>query len=139
MEQVALVPKKTKFRKHQRRRLRGKAVGGSTLRLGEYGLQSLDCAYLSTNQVEAARKALAHYFKRGGKIWVRVFADKIETARAAETRMGGGKGAPVRFVAPVKRGHIIFEVAGVTEQEAKEALRLASFKLPVATRVVSKS
>lgn len=136
---MALVPKKTKFRKHQRGRLRGRAVGGATLMHGEFGLQSLDCAYLTTNQVEAARKALAHYFKRSGKIWLRVFADKIFTAKAAETRMGGGKGAPARFVAPVKRGHIIFEVAGVTAQEAKEALRLASFKLPVATRVVSKS
>ncbi|MDD5593287.1 MAG: 50S ribosomal protein L16 [Candidatus Margulisbacteria bacterium] len=134
-----MVPKKTKFRKHQRGRLRGRATGGATLMFGEYGLQSLDCGYLTTNQVEAARKSLAHFFKRGGKIWLRVFADKIETARAAETRMGGGKGAPVRFVAPVKRGHIIFEVAGVTAEEAKEALRLASFKLPLATRLVAKA
>jgi large subunit ribosomal protein L16 len=106
---------------------------------GEFGLQSLDCGYLTTNQVESARKALAHYFKRGGKIWLRVFADKIFTARAAETRMGGGKGAPAKFVAPVKRGHIILEVAGVTLDEAKEALRLASFKLPLTTRMVIKS
>lgn len=136
---MALVPKKTKFRKHQRGRLRGQAAGGAQLGFGEFGLQAMECAYLTTNQVEAARKALAHYFKRGGKIWLRVFADKIVTARAAETRMGGGKGAPVRFVAPVKRGHIIFEVAGVTKDEAAAALRLASFKLPVETRMVSKA
>jgi large subunit ribosomal protein L16 len=136
---VALVPKKTKFRKHQRGRLRGQATGGATLTFGEFGLQSLECGYLTTNQVEAARKSLAHFFKRGGKIWLRVFADKIETQRAAETRMGGGKGAPVRFVAPVKRGHIIFEVAGVTALEAKDALRLAAFKLPLMTRMVTKS
>ena len=136
---MALVPKKTKFRKHQRRRLRGRATGGATLMFGEYGLQSLECGYLTTNQVEAARKSLAHFFKRGGKIWLRVFADKIQTARAAETRMGGGKGAPVRFVAPVKRGHVVFEVAGVTAAEASDALRLAAYKLPLATRIVSKS
>jgi large subunit ribosomal protein L16 len=136
---VALVPKKTKFRKHQRGRLRGQAAIGATLMFGEFGLQSLECGYLTTNQVESARKALAHFFKRGGKIWLRVFADKIFTARAAETRMGGGKGAPAKFVAPVKRGHIILEVAGVTLDEAKEALRLASFKLPLATRLVTKA
>jgi large subunit ribosomal protein L16 len=135
---VALVPKKTKFRKHQRGRLRGQATGGATLGFGEFGLQSLECGYLTTNEVEAARKSLAHHFKRGGKIWLRVFADKIFTQRAAETRMGGGKGAPAKFVAPVKRGHVIFEVAGVTPEEAKAALRLAGFKLSLATRVVSK-
>jgi large subunit ribosomal protein L16 len=136
---VVLAPGKTKFRKHQRGRIRGQASAGATLNFGEYGLQSLECGYLTINQIEAARKAVTHHFKRGGKIWLRVFADKIVTARAAETRMGGGKGAPVRFVAPVKRGHIIFEVAGVTLLEAKEALRLAAFKLPVATRLVEKT
>jgi len=135
---VALTPAKTKFRKHQRGRIRGKATRGATLYFGEYGLQSLDCGYLSVNQIEAARKILAHHFKRGGKIWLRVFADKIVTARPAETRMGGGKGAPVGFVAPVRRGHIIFEVAGVTPEEAKEAFRLASYKLSVTTRMVVK-
>lgn len=135
---MVLVPAKTKFRKHQRGRVRGKATKGSTLSFGEFGLQSIECGYLTVNQIESARKTLAHYFKRGGKIWLRVFADKIFTARAAETRMGGGKGAPVKFVAPVRRGHIIFEVAGVTVEEAREALRLASFKLPLATRMVEK-
>lgn len=136
---MVLAPAKTKFRKHQRGRVRGRATAGATLNFGEYGLQAVECGHLTVNQIEAARKILAHYFKRGGKIWLRVFADKIITARAAETRMGGGKGAPVKFVAPVRRGHIIFEVAGVTTDEAKEALRLASFKLPVSTRMVEKA
>lgn len=135
---MALIPAKTKFRKHQRGRVRGKASAGATLYFGEFGLQSLECGHLTTNQIEAARKALTHSLKRGGKVWLRVFADKIITAKAAETRMGGGKGAPVAFVAPVKRGHIIFEIAGIAYEEAKEALNLASFKLPLATRVVAK-
>lgn len=135
---MALVPAKTKFRKHQRRRLRGRASAGAVINFGEYGLQALDCGMLSTNQIESARKALTHQLKRGGKVWLRVFADKIITARAAETRMGGGKGAPVAFVAPVKRGHMIFEIAGITLDEAKEAMRLASHKLPIATRFVVK-
>lgn len=135
---MALVPAKTKFRKHQRGRVRGKASAGNTLNFGEYGLQVLECGHLTTNQIESARKALTHSLKRGGKVWLRVFADKVITARAAETRMGGGKGAPVGFVAPVKRGHIIFEIAGVSEADAKNALRLASFKLPLETRVVTK-
>lgn len=135
---MVLVPAKTKFRKHQRRRTRGRATGGATLQFGEFGLQTLDCGHLTVNQIESARKTMAHHFKRGGKIWLRVFCDKIVTARPAETRMGGGKGAPVAFVAPVRRGHIIFEVAGVTMEEAKEALRLAAYKLPVATRLVQK-
>mgnify|MGYP001503141212 CR=1 FL=1 len=135
---MVLVPAKTKFRKHQRGRLRGRASRGATLTFGEYGLQAMECAYLTTNQVESARKALTHYLKRGGKVWVRVCADKIITGRAAETRMGGGKGAPVAFVAPVKRGHIIFELAGITGAEAEMALGLASYKLPIETRVVQK-
>jgi large subunit ribosomal protein L16 len=135
---MVLFPAKTKYRKHQRGRVRGKASGGATINFGEFGLQSLDCGYLTTNQIEAARKALTHYLKRGGKVWVRVFADKVKTARAAETRMGGGKGAPVGFIAPVKRGHIIFEIAGIPVNDAKQALRLASFKLPFKTRFVEK-
>jgi len=136
---VGLVPAKTKFRKHQRGRVRGKATVGATLNFGEFGLQSIECGHLTTNQIEAARKALTHSLKRGGKVWLRVFADKIITAKAAETRMGGGKGAPVAFVAPVKRGRIIFEIAGIALEEAKAALKLASFKLPLATRVVTKT
>jgi len=114
------------------------ATRGNALFFGEYGLQSLECGHLTVNQIEAARKTLAHYFKRGGKIWVRLLADKIMSARAAETRMGGGKGAPAKFVAPVRRGHILFEVAGVTLEEAKSALKLAGYKLPVETRFVGK-
>jgi large subunit ribosomal protein L16 len=113
-------------------------VRGATVNFGEFGLQSLECGFLTTNQIEAARKALTHHLKRGGKVWVRAFADKVKTARAAETRMGGGKGAPVAFIAPIKRGHIIFEIAGIPLMEAKEALRLAGFKLALATRFVTK-
>jgi len=136
---VVLVPAKTKFRKHQRGRVRGRAATGNTLNFGEFGLQSLDCGYLSINQIEAARKTLAHYFKRGGKVWVRPLADKIFSARAAETRMGGGKGAPAKFVAPIRRGHIIFEIAGVGREDAKKALHLAGYKLPLTTRFVEKA
>lgn len=135
---MVLFPAKTKFRKHQRMRVRGVASAGCRLNFGEFGLMSMECGHLTVNQIEAARKTLAHFFQRGGKIWVRLLADKVMTARAAETRMGGGKGAPVKFVAPVKRGHIIFEVAGIELEEAKEALRLAGHKLPVATRFVQK-
>lgn len=135
---MVLVPAKTKFRKHQRGRVRGKATRGAVLNFGDFGLQSIECGYLTTNQIESARKALTHYLKRGGKVWLRVFADKIVTAKAAETRMGGGKGAPVAFVAPVKRGHIILELAGIKPEEARSALKLASYKLPLATRMVSK-
>ncbi|MFH1826617.1 MAG: 50S ribosomal protein L16 [bacterium] len=135
---MVLFPARTKFRKHQKRRNRGKATGGATINFGEFGLQSLECAYLTVNQIESARKALTHYLKRGGKVWLRVFADRIQTARAAETRMGGGKGAPIGFLAAVRRGHMIFEVAGIPEADAKEALRLASFKLPIDTRFVVK-
>ncbi len=135
---MGIFPAKTKFRKHQRRRLRGKASAGAVLTFGEFGLQAMECVYLTTNQIEAARKALTHHLKRGGKVWVRAFADKIKTARAAETRMGGGKGAPVGYLAPVKRGHIIFEVSGISRVDAKEAMRLASHKLPIETRFLEK-
>ena len=135
---MALFPAKTKFRKSQRRRVRGVATRGASINYGEFGMQIMECGHLTTNQIEAARKSMTHYLKRGGKVWVRAFADKIITARAAETRMGGGKGAPVGFVAPVKRGHIIFEIGGVSLLEAKEAFRLASFKLPFKIRLVVK-
>jgi len=136
---MVLFPKKTKYRKSQRRRNWGKATRGNSIVHGEYALQSLECTHLTTNQIEAARKALTHYLKRGGKVWVRLMADKIFTARPAETRMGGGKGAPDTFRAAVRRGHIIFEIGGVVESEAKQALRLASFKLPIKTRFMVKS
>jgi large subunit ribosomal protein L16 len=135
---LVLEPKKTKFRKAQRGRLRGKAERGSTVFYGEYGLQSLESGYLKTNQIEAARKAIARYVKRGGKIWLRVLADKPYSARPAETRMGGGKGAPVGYLAPVKRGKIIMEIAGVARSDAFEGFRLAASKLPLAMRIVIK-
>ncbi len=135
---MAILPKKTKYRKYQRRRMRGVAVRGSELSFGEFGLQAQEPAWLTTKQIEAARRAIAHFVKRGGKLWIRVCADKPVTARAAETRMGGGKGAPAFFVAVVKPGHIIFELAGVKRDEALEGMRLASNKLPIKTRFVSK-
>ncbi|MFH1347898.1 MAG: 50S ribosomal protein L16 [Candidatus Margulisiibacteriota bacterium] len=135
---MVLFPSKTKYRKHQRRRVRGKASAGAEISFGEFGLQTLESGHLTTNQIEAARKALTHYLKRGGKVWVRVLADKVVTARAAETRMGGGKGAPVAFVAPIRRGHIIFEIGGTSLEDARQALRLATFKLPIKTRFVVK-
>ncbi|HTY12940.1 MAG TPA: 50S ribosomal protein L16 [Candidatus Omnitrophota bacterium] len=136
---MALQPAKTRYRKAQRGRLRGKAATGSELIYGEYGLQAVECGYIKTNQIESARKAIMHYLKRGGKVWIRILADRPYTARPAETRMGGGKGAPVGFRAGVRTGHIIFEMAGVTGKEAEEAMRLAAFKLPIATRVISQS
>jgi len=135
---VALTPKKTKFRKSQRRRLRGNATRGNTVLFGEYGLMIMEIGYLKTNQVEAGRKALAHYMKRGGKVWVRGCADKPVTARAAETRMGGGKGAPVGFVLPVRRGHILYEITGLSRKNAEEAFRRAAFKLPLKARLVER-
>jgi large subunit ribosomal protein L16 len=135
---MVIFPAKTKFRKNQRGRLRGIAAVGNVINYGEFGLQAMECYYLTTNQIEAARKALTHYLKRGGKVWIRILADKVKTAKAAETRMGGGKGTPVGFVAPVKRGHILFEIGGVSFDEAKAAFRLATFKLPLETRMVVK-
>lgn len=135
---MGLLPKKIKYRQSQRRRMRGRASAGSELSFGEYGLQSLKRAWLQVKQIEAARRALAHYLKRGGKVWIRVCCDKPVSARPAETRMGGGKGAPAFFVARVRPGHIIFELAGVKRDVAMEAMRLASSKLPIATRFVEK-
>lgn len=133
---MVLQPAKTKFRKAQRGRLRGEACVGNEVQFGEFGLQATESGYIKVNQIESARKALAHFVKRGGKIWVRVLADKPFSARPAETRMGGGKGAPVWFVAPIRRGHVLFEIAGVNEKDAREGFRLAAFKLPLAVRMV---
>jgi large subunit ribosomal protein L16 len=132
------MPKKTKYRKAQRGRRKGKALTGNTVAFGEYGLQSLMAAWINERQIEAARRAMTHFMKRGGKIWIRIFPDKPYSARPAETRMGGGKGAPVHFVATVRPGTMMFELAGVTHEEAVEAMRLAAHKLPVRTRFVSK-
>ncbi|MCH9030960.1 MAG: 50S ribosomal protein L16 [candidate division Zixibacteria bacterium] len=133
-----LMPKKVKFRKTQRGNRRGKAYRGSTVAFGEYGLKSLEAAWMSNRQIEAARVALTRHIKRGGKVWIRIFPDKPITQKPAETRMGKGKGAPEYWVAVIKPGRILFEVQGVDESTAREAFRLASNKLPMKTRFVSR-
>lgn len=132
-----LMPKRVKYRKTQRGSRAGKAKGGTSLNFGEYGLQALEPSWLTSNQIEAARIAMTRHIKRGGQIWIRVFPDKPVTKKPAETRMGSGKGAVELWVAVVKPGRILFEMAGVTEELAREAMRLASHKLPIATRFVS--
>ena len=131
-----LSPKRTKFRKHHRQRMRGTASKGNYLAFGAYGLQAKEPVWLTSRQIEATRRTITRSVKRTGKLWIRVFPDKAVTARAAETRMGSGKGAPEYWVAVVKPGHILFEMAGVTEKEAKEAMKLASYKLPIKTKFV---
>ena len=133
-----LMPKRTKYRKQHRGRMRGKAGRGNTLSFGDYGLQALEPCWMTSRQIEAARRAIVRSLKRGGKLWIRVFPDKPVTARAAETRMGKGKGAVEHWVAVVKPGRVIFELAGVSEPAAREAMRLASHKLPIKTRVVTR-
>ncbi len=133
-----LMPKKVKFRKQQRGRMTGKAYRGSSVSFGEFGLKTLEPGWITDRQIEAARIALTRYLKRGGKVWIRIFPDKPVTKKPAETRMGKGKGAPEFWVAVVKPGRIMFEVEGVPEDKAREAFRLASNKLPVKTRFVSR-
>ncbi|HLI06085.1 MAG TPA: 50S ribosomal protein L16 [Ktedonobacteraceae bacterium] len=133
-----LAPSRTKYRKQHRGRMKGEAHRGSTLAFGEYGLQALEPVWLEARQIEAARIALTRFMKRGGKVWIRVFPDKPITAKPAETRMGSGKGAVDHWVAVVKPGRIIFEIGGVSEEVAKEAVRLAGHKLPVATRFIKR-
>jgi large subunit ribosomal protein L16 len=133
-----LIPKRVKFRKQQRGRRAGIATRGSTLAFGQYGLKALEAAWITNRQIEAARRAMTRYVKRGGKVWIRVFPDKPITAKPAETRMGKGKGAPEGWVAVVKPGRILYEMEGIPEAEAKEAMRLAAMKLPIATRFVSR-
>ncbi len=132
-----LMPKRVKFRKQQRGRMRGKAVRGSLLAFGEFGLKSMEPHWITARQIEAARIAMTRYIKRGGKIWIRIFPDKPCTKKPAETRMGKGKGAPEYWVAVVKPGRVMFEIAGVTEDTAREALRLAAHKLPIKTKFVT--
>ncbi len=134
-----LMPKKTKFRKMQRGRMSGKAKGGSAVSFGEFGLKALQPCWLTNRQIEAARVAMTRYIKRGGKIWIRIFPDKPVTKKPAETRMGKGKGAPEYWVAVVKPGRILFEIEGVTDEMAREALRLAANKLPLKTKFVTRS
>lgn len=133
-----LQPKRVKYRKVQRGRIRGKAQTGNTLSFGDFGLQAVDGSWLTARQIEAARRAIVHYLKRGVMLWVRVFPDKPLTKKPAETRMGSGKGSPELWVAVVKPGRIVFEISGVKEEAAREAMRLASHKLPFQTRFVTK-
>ena len=131
-----LMPKKVKYRKRHKGRMRGTAFRGGSMNFGEYGLQALSCGWITNRQIEAARIAMTRHVKRGGKIWLRIFPDKPISKKPAETRMGKGKGNPEFWVAVVKPGRILYEMAGVPEEVAREALRLASHKLSVATRVV---
>jgi large subunit ribosomal protein L16 len=132
-----LMPKKTKFRKQQRGRMKGKASRGSVISFGRYALQTLEPAWITSRQIEAARVAMTRHVRRGGKIWIRVFPDKPVSKKPAETRMGKGKAAPEFWVAVVKPGRILYEMDGVAEDVAREAMRLASQKLPVATRFLT--
>jgi len=135
---MLLAPSRTKYRRQHRGRMRGTAQRGSTLAFGEFGLQALEPCWIEARQIEAARIALTRYMKRGGKVWIRIFPDKPVTVKPAETRMGKGKGAVDHWVAVVKPGRIIFEIGGVREEVAKEAVRLAGNKLPIATRFITR-
>ncbi|TVQ05982.1 MAG: 50S ribosomal protein L16 [Leptolyngbya sp. DLM2.Bin27] len=133
-----LSPKRTKFRKQHRGRMRGMAQRGSDITFGDFALQAIEPCWLTSRQIEAARRAMTRYVRRGGKIWIRVFPDKPVTMRPAETRMGSGKGNPEFWVAVVKPGRIVFEIAGVPEATAREAMRLAAFKLPFKTKFIAR-
>ena len=134
-----LMPKRVKHRKQFRGSMTGKATRGNTITYGEYGIVALEPCWIKANQIEAARIAMTRYIKRGGKVWIKIFPDKPVTAKPAETRMGSGKGALEYWVAVVKPGRVMFEIAGVPEETAKEALRLATHKLPVKCKIVSKA
>ncbi len=133
-----LQPRRVKHRKHHRGRMKGKATTGNVVSFGEYGLQAQAPAWIDSRQIEAARRAMTHEMRRGGKVWIRVFPDKPVTAKPAETRMGSGKGNPEKWVAVVKPNRVLFEIAGVPEEVAREALRLAAHKLPIPTKVVQR-
>ncbi len=134
-----LSPRRTKFRKQQRGRMRGLSKGGNLINFGEFALQAQEPSWITSRQIEASRRAMTRYIRRGGKIWIRVFPDKPVTMRPAETRMGSGKGSPEFWVAVVKPGRIMFEIAGVPESTAREAMRLASHKLPIKTKFITRS
>jgi large subunit ribosomal protein L16 len=131
-----LMPKRVKYRKQMRGRMRGKASRGAKVAFGEYGLQALEPCWMTSRQIEAARRAIVRYIRRGGKVWIRIFPDKPVTAKAAETRMGSGKGSVDHYVAVIKPGRILFEMTGVSEENAREAMRLASHKLPIKTQFI---
>ena len=133
-----LLPKRVKYRRVQRGRLKGKATRGNQVNYGEYGLVALEPAWITSNQIEAARVAMTRYIKRGGQVWIKIFPDKPVTEKPAETRMGSGKGSPEYWVAVVKPGRVMFELGGVSEETAREALRLASNKLPIKCKFVAK-
>lgn len=133
-----LRPKKVKFRKHQRGRMRGMARRGGSLNFGDFGLQATECGYISSKQIEAARIAMTRHVKRGGKMWIRIFPDKTVTKKPAEVRMGKGKGSPEGWVAVIKPGRILYEMEGIPKELAKEALRLSAHKLPLKTRFVER-
>lgn len=133
-----LLPKRVKYRKQQRGRMTGVATRGNTVTYGEWGLVATEPAWITSNQIEAARVAITRYNKRGGKIWIKIFPDKPVTAKPAETRMGSGKGAPEYWVAVVKPGRVLFEIAGVSAEDAREALRLGAHKLPCKTKIIAR-
>lgn len=133
-----LMPKRVKHRKEHRGKMRGRAKGGAEVVFGEYGLQALEPAWITNRQIEAARIAMTRYIKRGGKVWIKIFPDKPVTQKPLEVRMGSGKGSPEKWVAVVKPGKILFELAGVSEEVAREAMRLASHKLPIKTKFVKR-
>ena len=135
---MPLMPKRTKYRKQQKGRNRGKATRGNTVTEGQYGIQATTAGWIKSNQIEAARIAVNRHIKRGGKVWIKIFPDKPVTKKPAETRMGKGKGAPEYWVAVVKPGRVLFELEGVSEDVAREALRLAAQKLPVQTKFVKR-
>ncbi|MBR6740196.1 MAG: 50S ribosomal protein L16 [Clostridia bacterium] len=134
-----LLPKRVKYRRVQRGRLKGKALRGNKISSGDFGLVALEPAWITSNQIEAARIAMTRYTKRGGQVWIKIFPDKPITEKPAETRMGSGKGTPEYWVAVVKPGRVMFEIGGLDEAVAKEAMRLASYKLPIKTKIVKKS
>jgi len=133
-----LMPKKVKYRKVQRGRMKGKAWRGSSIAFGEYALKAMDCGWITSRQIEAARIAMTRFIKRGGKVWIRLFPDKPITKKPAETRMGKGKGAPEEWVAVIRPGKILFEMEGVGQDIAQQAMRLAAHKIPMKTKFVSR-
>ena len=134
-----LLPKRVKYRRMQRGRMTGKATRGNTVAYGEWGLMAEEPGWIKSNQIEAARIAMTRYTKRGGQVWIKIFPDKSVTMRAADSRMGSGKGNPEYWVAVVKPGRVMFEIAGVSEEVAREALRLASHKLPIKTKIIART
>ena len=133
-----LLPKRVKYRRVHRGRLTGKAMRGNVVNYGDYGLQALEPAWVTSNQIEAARIAMTRYIKRGGQVWIKIFPDKPVTEKPAETRMGSGKGSPEYWVAVVKPGRVMFEIGGVPEETAREAMRLAAYKLPIKCKFIKK-